>query len=60
VLKGVIEGVSIQAEIDINAVFLCVQDTEEVAQDLQEAFELLRTNELGKVKDAIRKIGEAI
>lgn len=60
VLKGVVEGISAQAEINLDVVFECVHDTETVIKDLNEAFELLKSNELNKVKEGIKKIGEAI
>lgn len=38
----------------------CVHDTKTVIQDLNEAFNLIRSNKFNKVKEGIRKIGEAI
>ena len=56
VLKGVVEGIASEAKIDIDAVMVCVHDTETIIQELNEAYKLIKSNKFNNVKEGMRKI----
>lgn len=60
VLKGVVEGLALESQISLDTIKDCITDSELVFNDIKYAVELLQSNELEKVKEGIKKIGEAI
>ncbi len=59
-MKGVVEGLALESQISLDSIKACILDSQLVVNDIKQAVELLQSNELGKVKEGIKKIGEAI
>jgi hypothetical protein len=60
ILRGVLEGLAEEAHINVHTIESCINDSKTVVKDIVDAVNLLKSNELGKVKQGIKLIGQAL
>jgi hypothetical protein len=60
IVKGVIEGVKVDEHIEVSEIISCLNDSEELINNLVKAITALETQTFEGVKDGIKLIGIAI